>query len=478
MRFKQIARKSTGGKAPRRQLATRVRDAVIESNHESDEGDFPSGSDEQPFKQTARKSTGGLMPRRQLATRARDVVIQSNNEAASESDEGESVISADVRPFMRTARKSTGGHMPRRQFAVKARRAIIESKSAAIKSKNEANFTEGKIVVIDENTDPTTRLVHLGSDHNKMKINVRLFQFTKEKWCRFEDGYYVMRSTDYCPVVKIKLDCLPPNFWALINGQIQNDDVSIFGEDSASESSHDCNEPPAKIQKLEKTKVEPKQKPFNFTKGEIVVIDANTDSAIRTKYFGRLMQFTTARWYRVEGDFYTMRSTDKHPVVKIKHDFLPENVKELIKYQTHIGDDNTKDKPVEREPVVEKPAETVNCVVDPVEITPLEHTGVVRIPKGEPKLSKGGVPAKAPASNSQQQMSSMADDQGEFEIIEYLGPEIHVPENQYEPVGIEVMAEYTFYRVLKFQGSFEQSKETITSSEVKKSDLPDVIVID
>jgi len=173
-----------------------------------------------------------------------------------------------------------------------------------------------------------------------------------------------------------------------------------------------------------------------------------------------------------------MRSTDKHPVVKIKHDFLPENVKELIKYQTHIGDDNTKDKPVEREPVVEKPAETVNCVVDPVEITPLEHTGVVRIPKGEPKLSKGGVPAKAPASNSQQQMSSMADDQGEFEIIEYLGPEIHVPENQYEPVGIEVMAEYTFYRVLKFQGSFEQSKETITSSEVKKSDLPDVIVID
>ena len=50
--------------------------------------------------------------------------------------------------------------------------------------------------------------------------------------------------------------------------------------------------------------------------------------------------------------------------------------------------------------------------------------------------------------------------------------------NQYKPVGIEVMAEYTFYRVLKFQGSFEQSKETITSSEVKKSDLPDVIVID
>jgi hypothetical protein len=34
-------------------------------------------------------------------------------------------------------------------------------------------------------------------------------------------------------------------------------------------------------------------------------------------------------------------------------------------------------------------------------ITPLEHTGVVRVPKGERKLSNGGVPTKTAAINPQ-----------------------------------------------------------------------------
>jgi hypothetical protein len=187
---KQIARKSTGGKAPRRQLATRARDAVIESQND---GSFSADDLDDPHfdvvertgrtHQTARKSTGGAMPRRQLATRARRAVIESDDgPTESEEDKADSGIvqtgrtkqtarmsigrrmpqkqlaTRVVRPrgvlppesendgsteseeeeadsgivqtgrTNQTARKSTGGAMPRRQLATKARRAVIPTK--------------------------------------------------------------------------------------------------------------------------------------------------------------------------------------------------------------------------------------------------------------------------------------------------------------------------------------------------------------
>jgi len=58
----------------------------------------------------------------------------------------------------------------------------------------------------------------------------------------------------------------------------------------------------------------------------------------------------------------------------------------------------------------------------------------------------------------------------EFEVLEYLGPEINVPEkeddNNDEAANIEQKA------------SPEPTKESVTSSEIKKSDDPDIIILD
>ena len=140
---KQIARKSTGGKAPRRQLATRARDAVIESQND---GSFSADDLDHPqfevvertgrTHQTARKSTGGPAPRRQLATRARRAVMprgvsppESENDGSSESEEEEADSGiAHTGRTRQTARMSIGRLMPRKQYATKAKRVFNPSK--------------------------------------------------------------------------------------------------------------------------------------------------------------------------------------------------------------------------------------------------------------------------------------------------------------------------------------------------------------
>ncbi|RXN02429.1 histone [Labeo rohita] len=66
-RTKQTARKSTGGKAPRKQLATK---AARKSAPSTGGVKKPHRYRMARTKQTARKSTGGKAPRKQLATKA------------------------------------------------------------------------------------------------------------------------------------------------------------------------------------------------------------------------------------------------------------------------------------------------------------------------------------------------------------------------------------------------------------------------
>ncbi|KAI7845418.1 hypothetical protein COHA_000971 [Chlorella ohadii] len=83
-RTKQTARKSTGGKAPRKQLATKAArksapatgGAADHCSHPTHHPTTPNSNPLNPqpamarTKQTARKSTGGKAPRKQLATKA------------------------------------------------------------------------------------------------------------------------------------------------------------------------------------------------------------------------------------------------------------------------------------------------------------------------------------------------------------------------------------------------------------------------
>ena len=79
-----------------------------------------------------------------------------------------------------------------------------------------------------------------------------------------------------------------------------------------------------------------------------VVIDANTDSETRANFLElkdakktcRILDAAKNEWYRFENDYFVIRSTCSYPVVKIKFDCLSEEIRELIKEKTRIGDVN------------------------------------------------------------------------------------------------------------------------------------------
>ena len=58
--------------------------------------------------------------------------------------------------------------------------------------------------MIDENTDKET----LQKYHGNKKMKNRFHDFVRQKWCKFEGGYIIARSTGQFPVIKIKLEYL------------------------------------------------------------------------------------------------------------------------------------------------------------------------------------------------------------------------------------------------------------------------------
>ncbi|KAK6036196.1 hypothetical protein COOONC_26298 [Cooperia oncophora] len=132
VRTKQTARKSTDGKAPRKQLAIKVLASQhgyrwCKEVHRYRPVRAKRSASMVRTKQTARKSTGGKAPRKQrlsrpLASQHRLPVVSRSVKSLriSIALTVRSKHSASMVRTKQTARKSTGGKAPRKQLAIKA----------------------------------------------------------------------------------------------------------------------------------------------------------------------------------------------------------------------------------------------------------------------------------------------------------------------------------------------------------------------
>jgi len=401
----QIARKSTGGKAPRKQLATRARDAVIESHND----ESPRNDLDDPFFElveergrtphTARKSTWGRAPRKQLATRARAAVIESDDgPTESEEEEADSGIVQTGRT-KQTARMSIGRRMPRKFLATRVLRprGVLPPESENDGSSESGEEEADSGIVQTARTNQTAR--------------------------KSTGGAMPRRQL----ATKARRAVIPSNL------------------DQSFDSDFD-NEPPVKQQKLE-AKLPPKMMPFNFTKGTIIVINENTDKETLQKYHGtknmknRFHDFVKQKWCKFEGGYIIARSTGQFPVIKIKLEYLMKiglSDKRLRLINQLIEADKES---VAQEPAAIESAALEKAALEPATIEP------------------------APEEPNQGEL-----DQDEFEVLEFLGPEINVPE--------EKVDNNKDSSIIEPKATPESTKETNTSSEEKKSDHPDVIIID
>jgi hypothetical protein len=147
------------------------------------------------------------------------------------------------------------------------------------------------------------------------------------------------------------------------------------------------------------------------------VIDENTDKETLQKYHvtkkmkNRFHDFVKQKWCKLEGGYIVARSTGQFPVIKIKLEYLMKDGLSDER-RTLINQLIEADK---EEPALEKSA--------------LEKTALEKAVQ-EPAVLEPTALEPASVEPAALEPACGAIDPEEFEVLEFLGPEINVPEEK------------------------------------------------